>query len=95
MTIEDLVSSSSAPIIASAMTISFGIVSLYFKWLVGSFRKLEHSVLLTQKDFANILDHHETKDQTRHEENLYRFEKISVALARMGSTNGTHTKEIK
>ena len=50
-------------------------------WLSGQFRKVEkvqHAMLIA----------HEDKDQERHEENLERFGKISVALARMGYKNG-------
>lgn len=86
-----------APIAGAFITVFFGIVTLYFKWLIGSFNRLEASVTSTgmvaakvQQDLSKMLDIHEAKDQTRHEENLYRFEKISVSLARLGSTNGTH-----
>ena len=62
-------------------------------WLSGRFRKVEVSqrALLDQsaKEHREQLDKHEELDQRRHEENLRRFEKISVSLARMGSDNGT------
>lgn len=50
-------------------------------WLSGKFRAIERS-------YAQSLEDHEQKDQTRHEENLARFGKISIALARMGYKNG-------
>lgn len=46
-------------------------------WMAGRFRAIEHLA-----DAA--LDRHETKDQLRHEENLRRFESVSIALARLG-----------
>lgn len=82
------------------MTASFGLVTIYFKWLLGSFKRLENSVKeiaisahVVEDNTKRMLENHEVKDQTRHEENLYRFEKISVALARLGSSNGTYGKE--
>lgn len=99
---EDMFRPEVAPIAGALITVFFGIVTLYFKWLIGSFNRLEASVTATgmaatkvQSDLSKMLDIHETKDQTRHEENLYRFEKISVSLARLGSPNGTYGKEIK
>jgi hypothetical protein len=50
-------------------------------WLSGQFRKVEHAQ-------AAMLGKHEKEDQKRHEENLGRFETISVALARMGYRSG-------
>lgn len=80
-----------APIVASAMTISFGMVTIYFKWLTGSFKRLEIAVNKLSETTNGLLDSHEDLDQFRHEQNLLRFEKISVALARLGSDNGTHS----
>lgn len=45
------------------------------------------------RDVQRLLDDHEDKDQLRHEANLIRFEKISVALARLGLANGVYGKE--
>lgn len=81
-------------------TITLGILTLYFKWLISSFKKLEQAIAdngttanQIQASLIKMVDDHETKDQTRHEENLYRFERISVALARLGSDNGTHIRK--
>lgn len=60
------------------------------KWLVGKFAKVSDKLDAQSLAFNKQVDDHEVKDQVRHEENLYRFEKISVALARLGSENGTH-----
>lgn len=54
--------------------------------LNGKFSKIDN-------DVQKLLDSHEDKDQLRHEANLVRFEKISVALARLGLTNGIYGKE--
>ena len=88
----------SQTIISILTTFGLGVVSLYFKWLLGSFKSLQNQVAaatntaaLVEKNTRILLDKHEDMDQSRHEENLHRFEKISVALARMGSTNGTHS----
>lgn len=76
-----------ASVVASmAMSIGLGVVSLYFKWLISSFKELREmfkEVKLTISGMQELAQH-------RHEENLRRFEKISVALARLGSTNGTY-----
>ena len=71
------------PIItATAATITIcGTIGGLGWWLSGRFRRIEVSN-------ATMLDTHETKDQERHEENLERFSKISVALARLGYKNG-------
>lgn len=54
--------------------------------LNGKFNKID-------KDVKTLLDTHEDKDQLRHEANLLRFERISVALARLGLTDGSYGKE--
>jgi len=79
-----------APILGAIITGLFSINVLYFKWLLNSFSSLRDKIERTTSTTEKMLDQHEAKDQHRHEENLYRFEKISVALAKLGSTNGTH-----
>jgi hypothetical protein len=51
-------------------------------WLSGKFRAVEEAA-------RNQLSSHEARDQERHEENLERFSKISVALAGRGHKNGS------
>lgn len=82
-----------SPIFASAMTISFGLVTLYFRWLTGSFKKLNLSVTDLSNTISKWLSEHEDLDQARHEQNLARFERISVSLARMGSDNGLYAQK--
>jgi hypothetical protein len=50
-------------------------------WLSGRFRK-------TENFHRELLSSHEKEDASRHEDNLERFRLISVALARLGYTNG-------
>lgn len=97
MTVENLLEPGTASIVSAVTSVILTIMTFYFKWLIGSFKKLEQSIDKNgtvaneiQAALVKMIDTHETKDQTRHEENLYRFERISVALAKMGSDNGTH-----
>lgn len=87
-------------VVSISASIGLAVATLYFKWLIGSLKKLESRIdinsnltLNVEKNTRVLLDKHEDMDQTRHEENLYRFEKISVALARLGSSNGTYEKK--
>lgn len=63
-------------------------------WLSGKFRAVEEKTNTRVEKLENIqrvsMDAHEIKDQLRHDQNLTRFERISVALAKLGSDNGTH-----
>ena len=75
-----------AAIISAA--VSFNI--LFLKWLIKTFSDLRKSIkdLTTEihklaMESRNFLDEHEEKDQVRHEENLKRFETISVSLAKI------------
>lgn len=88
--LEEITQPGIASIIASVITTTVALNGLFIKWLISNFHKTEQSI----KEIAQSFDKHEDHDQRRHEENLYRFEKISVALARLGSSNGTHDKEI-
>lgn len=100
MALETLIDPSVSHVIAAAITASAALSGLFFKWLSGNFKRLEGS-MDQLKSFAQhrtemtetLLNDHEDHDQQRHEENLHRFEKISVALARLGSKNGTYSKD--
>lgn len=52
------------------------------------FDKLGFAITETTTKTQDWLKEHEEKDSERHIENLSRFEKISVALARLGHYNG-------
>jgi hypothetical protein len=82
------------PIVGAAISAIVGLNSLLLKWLIGSFRDLRTEIKTQGETTIKWLSSHETLDQHRHEENLYRFEKVSVALARLGSENGTHDRKI-
>jgi len=91
-----------SPLLGGAVTAVVALVGLFFKWLTSSFKKIEQSIeKFTESAFQRTemtvaaLNEHEDHDQRRHEENLYRFEKISVALAKLGAENGTHNPNHK
>lgn len=46
-------------------------------WLSGRFSRIEVA-------YRNSLDEHEAKDQSRHEQNLERFQRINVMVAQLG-----------
>lgn len=93
MTFEEFFQPSVAPIVGGAVTALVGLNGLFIRWLVKSFDGLRGDMKESANKYTTWLSEHENKDQNRHEENLYRFEKISVALARLGSTNGTYSKD--
>ena len=78
-----MVSGDIAPIVTVAAAIGGNAVALVGLgwWLSGRFRK-------TENIHREMLAAHELRDQERHEENLGRFSKISVALAQLGHKNG-------
>jgi hypothetical protein len=79
-----------ASVVGAAITAIVSIQTLFLKWLVDRFDKLSSALKDQAASTHDWLTDHEEKDQRRHEENLYRFEKIAVALARLGSTHNTH-----
>lgn len=93
--LKDFLDPAWTPITAALMTIAFGVVTLYFRWLLGNFDRLEKSIKELNTTIARWLNTHEDLDQSRHEQNLGRFERISVALARIGKDEETRqTAEI-
>jgi hypothetical protein len=91
MIFEDFfVQSGPATILVGVVTIVISLNTVFFRWLSNNFTSLKHDIEENAKKYSSWLTTHEEKDQGRHEDNLYRFEKISVALARLGSNNGTH-----
>lgn len=93
MTFEEIFQPGTAPIVGAAITAVVSIQTLFTKWLISSFADLRKDIRSQGISTQEWLVAHEDKDGSRHEENLYRFEKISVALAKLGSTNGTYDKE--
>jgi hypothetical protein len=47
------------------------------------------SLAENREKLIDLLQDHENKDEQRYLETLRRFEKVSVALAKLGSDNGT------
>jgi len=87
--------SASATLLAAGLT-AFGSILLFFlKWLGDKFEHLAKSIHENNKTTQDWLMEHEEKDQDRHIDNLYRFEKIAVALAKLGANNGTHDESIR
>lgn len=78
------------PLIAATMTIFFGMVTVYFRWLIGSFDRLESTIKDLSRATTSWLDSHEDLDQHRHEQNLLRFEKINIALTKLGANIDPH-----
>lgn len=74
--------------LASIVTIMVSVAGATW-WLSSKFRCMEEVGRTIERNTQDILIEHENKDQQRHIENLKRFEKISVALARIGASNVT------
>lgn len=90
MGLESVFSPEVSTIAGSVISGLIGVNIMFIKWLNNKFDKLAVEIKTQNTSFTKQVDDHEDKDQVRHEENLYRFEKIAVALARLGSDNGTH-----
>lgn len=82
------------PVVGAVISAIVGLNSIFLKWLINNFRDLRGEIKTQSEATLKWLSTHETLDQHRHEENLYRFEKVSVALARLGSENGTHERKL-
>ena len=82
------------PLIATAIAGFFSVNLWFIGWLIRSFDKLKEEIQENSTISSSRISEIIEKAQQRHEENLYRFEKISVALARLGAQNGTYDKEI-
>jgi hypothetical protein len=55
----------------------------FLKWLTKSFSDLRIEIRDVNDRIVSWLDAHEKEDHLRHLENLNRFERISVALAKL------------
>lgn len=87
--LSEFVQPGTATVVGAIITAGVSIQTMFLKWLVDRFDKLSESIKENGRWTSNWLTDHEEKDQHRHEENLYRFEKIAVALAKLGVDNGT------
>jgi hypothetical protein len=83
MTFQDLTDPTIAPIVASVLSIIFALNMAFARWLIKNFTDLRNEIRLVNERIIDWLDVHEKEDQRRHEDNLHRFEQISVALARL------------
>ncbi len=82
---EELTQPGTGPIVGAVITGLISVQTVFLKWLIDSFSKLREDLKFVTGTTQTWLKEHETKDQMRHEENLHRFETISVALASMGT----------
>lgn len=81
--------SQTATILAAVFTALISIQTFILNRVNTKFDKLSTAIQDTNVNTHEWLKEHEEKDAERHIENLYRFEKIAVALAKMGVVNGT------
>lgn len=79
--------------VSAIITLFLSVNILFMRWLSNKFRYYEDLAHAIERSAYTAMEKHEANDQARHEENLHRFEKISVALARLGSSNGTYNKK--
>lgn len=80
---QDITQPGVGPIVGAAITAIVSINTMFLKWLINKFDKLSEGIIHLAKTHQEQLDEHEEKDQVRHEQNLKRFETISVALTRL------------
>lgn len=81
---DELTQPGTSTIIASAITALVSIQTVFLKWLIDSFAQLRKDLQTQAHNTFVWLTDHEEKDQIRHEENLKRFERISIILAQAG-----------
>lgn len=83
MTFQELTDPGIAPIVASVLSIIFALNMAFARWLIKNFTDLRSEIRSVNERIVAWLDAHEKEDQRRHEDNLRRFEQISVALAKL------------
>lgn len=85
MTLEDLLQPGTMHIAGAIITGLISIQTVFLKWLIDNFKGLRTDLNAQAHQTQSWLRDHEEKDQNRHEENLNRFERIGIALARLGA----------
>lgn len=80
---QDLTQPGIAPLVGAAITTIVTINTMFLKWLLASFKGLREDIKELGKSHQSQIDAHEDKDQTRHEDNLKRFETLAIALTRL------------
>lgn len=88
--VQDIVQTGVAPLVGAAITAIVSINTLFLRWMLDSFKGLRIDIKDLAVSHQEQIDVHEEKDQVRHEENLKRFETISVALTRLDLTTEQH-----
>lgn len=87
MTLDQLLLQYATPLAAVAglfVTVNLALI----RWLSSKFQHFHNIAEETRKEAFAELQKHEDKDQDRFEQILNRFEKVAVALAKLGSDNG-------
>lgn len=80
---QDITQPGVAPLVGAAITAVVSINTMFLKWLINKFDKLSDGIINLASTHQKQIDDHEEKDQVRHEQNLKRFETISIALTRL------------
>ena len=78
--------------VSAMLTFVFAFNLAIIKWLSGKFKFYEDLARSIEKNAFKMMDKHESEDQKRHDEAMLRFEKINIALARLGAFNGLLNK---
>lgn len=84
----DSLTQQTATILAAVFTGLISVQTFILNRVNHKFDKLGTAITETTLKTQEWLREHEEKDSERHIENLSRFEKISIALARLGHFNG-------
>lgn len=87
---ESITQPGTSTIIASVITALVSIQTVFLKWLINSFASLRQDIKESTKSTFDWISEHEDKDQDRHEDNLKRFESISITLAKINGNTVHH-----
>lgn len=93
MSLQELFEPGTMHIAGAVITGLISLQTVFLKWLIDSFKGLRTDLNAQAHQTQTWLRDHEEKDQTRHEENLNRFEKIGIALARLGAIQTQYAQE--
>lgn len=88
MTFEEIMTPQVATIAAAVFGGLITVQTTFIKWLVDRFDRLSSAIREQNTMTLEWLKDHEEKDQERHIDNLKRFEKISITLAKLGHLDG-------
>lgn len=86
MTLEEIIQPGTAHLVGAIITGLISLQTVFLKWLIDNFKGLRSDLSFQAKTTQDWLRDHEEKDQQRHIENLNRFEKIGIAVAKLEIT---------